>query len=87
MSRLLAVLVVLVFVSAGLFFGTLNSDPVEVDYFLFQANAPLAFSLISFLLAGIVFGAVCVYVSVVLKLQHRLRASKRASKQLVVPED
>ena len=87
MSQLLAVLVVLVFVAAGLFFGSLNSTPVVVDYFFFQANAPLAFSLISFLLSGIVVGAVCVYVAVVVKLQHRLRASRRASKQLAVPDE
>lgn len=85
MSRLLAILVVLLFVAGGLFFGSLNSSPVQIDYFFFQARAPLAFSLILFLLAGIVVGAICVYVAVVVKLQHRLRVARRNSKQLTIP--
>ena len=75
--KLLAVLVVLAFVASGLVFGSLNNQAVTVDYFFFETETALAFSLVLFLLAGVALGGVVVYLSMVARMRSRLRTARR----------
>lgn len=76
MSRIFTLLLVLVFVAFGLFFGTLNESPVTVDLFFLQITRPLALVVIAAFLAGVLLSGTLVYLSMWLGVKRRIRALK-----------
>lgn len=92
MSRLLSLLVILVFVGFGLFFGTLNEQPVVADFFFFRLDWPLALLMMSAFLAGVIISGVLVYSAMWLGVQRRIRQLKKqqgvaTGKALTVSDD
>ncbi|MEM9533380.1 MAG: LapA family protein [Pseudomonadota bacterium] len=78
MARLATFLLVLAFVAFGLFFGTLNEQPVEVDFFFFTLNWPLALMIMSAFLAGVLLSGSLVYLSMWFGVRRRIREMKKA---------
>lgn len=76
-GKLLTLLIVLAFITVGIIFGSLNRQAVSVDYFFFQTYTALAFSLVTFLLAGVLLGGIAIYFSMVVKTRAKLRALRR----------
>ncbi len=76
MSRIFTLLLVLVFVAFGLFFGTLNEVPVTVDLFFISITRPLALVVIAAFLAGVLLSGTMVYLSMWFGVKRRIRALK-----------
>ncbi|MFK7955531.1 MAG: lipopolysaccharide assembly protein LapA domain-containing protein [Lysobacterales bacterium] len=76
MSRFFTLLLVVLFVAGGLFFGTLNETPVTVDLFFVQIQWPLALIVMSAFLAGIILSGTLVYFSMWLGVKRRIRSLK-----------
>ncbi len=77
MRRIIQILLILGFVTIGLFFGTLNDEPWSVNYFLFTTNFPGAFNLLLFFLIGLIVGALTVYLSMLIHVRKKVRQVKR----------
>ena len=76
--RLVTIFLILVFASAGAFFGALNSESVVYDVYFTTFAVPKGAMLIAALLVGWLFGGALVYFGLVLRLRSRLRAQARA---------
>ncbi len=76
MSRFLTLLLVLLFVAGGLFFGTLNESLVSVDLFFIKIEWPLALVVMSAFLAGILVSGTLVYLSMWFGVKRRIRLLK-----------
>lgn len=74
MKRLLHLLMLLLFVGSGLFFGTLNQEPTRVDFLFFVVEWPLALALASFFFAGALFGGLLTWLGSLLALRKRVRS-------------
>lgn len=73
-------LAVLVF---GLFFGLLNADPVQVNYYFGSRELPLSFVLVVMLVIGALAGALA-GLGLVLRMKrevHRLRREARTAEK------
>ncbi len=77
MRRFFYLLLIAVLVAFGLFFGTLNNQPTPVDYFFVVTQWPLALSLMSFFLFGVLLGGLFAYLAMWLRARRRVRALKR----------
>lgn len=78
MARLATFLLVLVFVAFGLFFGTLNEEPVSIDFFFFILEWPLALIIMAAFLAGVLLSGSLVYLSMWFGVRRRIRQLKKA---------
>ena len=80
MRRIFNLLLIVLLVAFGLFFGNLNDQPIRVDYFFFATQWPLALSLMGFFLAGVLLGGLFAYLAMWIATRRRLRAVKAAQR-------
>ncbi len=83
MKRLVGFLFVLLVLVFGLFFGLLNADPVQVNYYFGSRELPLSFVLVLMLVAGAIAGAFA-GLGMVLRTKrevHRLRREIRTAEK------
>jgi len=85
-------LVALVAIVAGLLFGTLNSDPVQLDLLWYQLELPLGFAILLGFALGVLSGLGLIYLVRVVPLRLQLRKVRaRLTKQdalgLNTPDD
>jgi uncharacterized membrane protein YciS (DUF1049 family) len=78
----LIVLLVFVFAVAGASFGALNSQAIELDFYVATLTLVKGGVVIGALLLGWLLGGLLVYLGLVLPLRRRLRAQSRRLKQL-----
>lgn len=79
MKRIFGLIVTLLVLVFGLFFGLLNADPVTVNYYFGTTTLPLSLLLVFSLLLGAVFGVLAA-LSHIFRLRrelHRLRREQR----------
>jgi len=76
MGRLLATIVALFFIAAGLSFASLNSEPVELKYYLGATQAPLALVIVLTLAVGAVLG-VLASLGIILNQKRRIGKLQR----------
>jgi len=58
MARIISLFFVLVILSFGLFFGLLNANEVQVNYYLGETALPLSVIIVASLIVGAVLGAI-----------------------------
>ncbi len=56
MMRIISLLLIVAILAFGLFFGLLNAENVEVDYYLGKAEVPLSVVMVVMLIAGALLG-------------------------------
>jgi putative membrane protein len=56
MKRIFSLVLLLIVLICGLFFGLLNAEPVKIDYYFGARELPLSLTLVVTLLAGAVCG-------------------------------
>lgn len=83
MKRVLGLLLLLLVLVFGLYFGLLNAEPVTVNYYFGARTLPLSFILVVMLIFGAVLGAVAgLGHSFRLRREiHRLRREHRIAEQ------
>lgn len=83
MKRILGLLLVLLVLVFGLFFGLLNAEPVTVNYYFGSRSVPLSFALIVMLVLGAVCGALAglAHAFRLRREIHRLRKEHRIAEQ------
>lgn len=77
MRRVLLLVLLVLLLAVGLFLGGRNAQPVTLDYYFGAFELSLAVALILSMLAGIVLGALAVYLGSVIRLQSRNRRLRR----------
>ncbi len=82
MKRIVGFLFVLLVLVFGLFFGLLNADPVQVNYYFGSRELPLSFVLVMMLVIGALAGALA-GLGVVLRSKREVR---RLRKEIRVAE-
>lgn len=75
--RLLFGLVCALMLGLGLVFGGLNNVPVTIDLYWLQLSAGVGSALLAAALLGALVGGLCLWLSVILPLQARLKRSER----------
>jgi uncharacterized integral membrane protein len=70
---------IVLFALAGLLFGALNGDALNIDFYAFHLDLPKGAALLCALLLGWIAGGAVVYLGVVLRLRRQLRAARRAA--------
>jgi putative membrane protein len=83
MKRIVGLIVILLVLVFGLFFGLLNAEPVTVNYYFGTRELPLSFVLVVMLVLGALFG-VLAGLAHAFKLRreiHRLRKEHRLVEQ------
>lgn len=75
--RVLWTLVALLFVLAGALFGALNSEAVQLDFYLSQLTLPKGAALLAAVLAGWIVGGFVIWLAVVVPLKRRLARLRR----------
>lgn len=85
MRRALLLVLLFLLLATGLFLGSRNAQPVTLDYYFGTFELSLAVALILSLLAGIVLGALAVYIGSVLRLQAANRRLRRELKSQADP--
>jgi uncharacterized integral membrane protein len=75
--RLIFLLLALVCVAAGVLFGALNPQPVEVDFYWFRIDAALGATFLVSALIGVVLGGIAMQLGVVWPLRRRLKRARR----------
>jgi len=58
MARIISLFFVLVILSFGLFFGLLNANEVQVNYYLGETALPLSVIIVASLIVGAILGAI-----------------------------
>lgn len=76
MGRLLASIVILIVIAVGLSFAALNSESVQVQYYVGETRAPLALVIVLALGAGAVLG-VLASLGIVLTQKRRIGKLQR----------
>ncbi len=76
--RLVTILFILGFASAGAIFGALNGESVIYDFYFFTFATPKGAMLIAAVLFGWVLGGALVYLGLVLRLRSQLRAQAKS---------
>lgn len=74
--RIISLLLVVLVLAFGLFFGLLNANDVEVDYYLGKATMPLAVIMVVMLVVGAVLGTLA-SVGVILRQRRRIGRLQR----------
>lgn len=74
------ILLTLLFAVLGAVFGALNSESVAFDFYFGSIHAPKGSAFLCALLLGWLSGGLIVYVALVLRLRHRVRALTRELK-------
>jgi hypothetical protein len=77
--RVLHLIAALLFVAAGIAVGALNPQPVVLDLGIVHLRTTLGIAVLVTLLIGAILGGLAIALSVVVPLQQRLRAQRRAS--------
>ncbi len=75
--RILIVLIVLLFVAAGVLFGALNADLVVYDLGFANVNLPKGAALLVALLVGWLLGGLVAWLGMGLRQRRRLRQATR----------
>lgn len=75
--RLLIVLLTLVFAALGAMFGALNSDWIELDFYMLTVSAPKGASLLLALLVGWILGGCMVWLVRIPGLKRELRRARQ----------
>lgn len=76
--RLLALLVLVLFVAAGIVVGALNADPVRYDLAFAQIELPKGAALLSTLVLGWLLGGLTAWLGVSLGHRRALRRQRRS---------
>ncbi len=76
MIRIFSLLLIVLILAFGLFFGLLNAENVEVDYYLGKTEMPLSVVMVVMLVAGAVLGTVA-SLGVVVRLRRRVARLRR----------
>ncbi len=76
MARIISLFFVLVILSFGLFFGLLNANEVEINYYLDTTTLPLSVIIVGSLIVGAVLGAVA-SVGIVFRQKRQLGRLRR----------
>ncbi len=76
MARIVTLVIFLLMLIAGLFFGLLNADPVSINYYWGQGAIPLSLLMAMMLIFGALLG-VLASLGMVIRLRHQLGRQKR----------
>lgn len=69
--RIFSYIVILIIVIFGISFATLNSDPVNINYYLDTSRMPLSLVLVLAFALGCILGmAVCMWLLIKAKMHH-----------------
>lgn len=85
MFKLVATLVFIVAIGAGLLVGALNADRVPLDLLWIQLEWPLGLLLLMALAFGILAGTLLSYVLQVLPLRMQARRARRSAEEIKGP--
>jgi uncharacterized integral membrane protein len=77
--RILLFVFAILFALAGILFGSLNAQWVEVDLHALQFQAPLGVLMLATLSLGALAGGLCLWFTVILPLGGRLRRAERGN--------
>ncbi len=76
MTRIVSLIFIVLILAVGLFFGLLNAEPAEVNYYLGTVPVPLSIVIVVSLIAGAVLG-VFASLGVILRLKHQKNRLRR----------
>lgn len=82
--RLVSLLLALAFLLFGMVFGALNSDPVILDFYRFQQQAPLGVALLGFAVVGAILAGLMLWLGVIWPQRRRIR--RLARREMASPE-
>jgi uncharacterized integral membrane protein len=77
--RLIALLILVLFVVAGVVVGALNADPVSYDLGFFQTTTPKGAGLLVALVIGWLLGGLTAWLGMSLRHRRALRRERRSS--------
>jgi len=75
--RLALILLVLVFIVFGAFFGALNAERITIDLYFVQASVPKGAMLLAAVVAGWLIGGLVAWLGRVPRLHRDLRETRR----------
>lgn len=86
MARIIGFILILIILILGLYFGSINAEPVKLDYFWGTSEVALSVALVLSLFIGAVLG-VLACLSMIIRLRHKVaklqKAVKAAEKEVV----
>ena len=86
MARIIGFIFILVIIVLGLYFGSINAEPVKLDYFWGTTEVALSIALVLSLFVGAILG-VMACLSMIIRLRHQVsklqKAVKAAEKEVV----
>lgn len=85
LMKIVRLLILLVFLLAGLVIGSLNSQPIVINFGVSALATTSGIAIIVSLFAGVVIGAALVLTLVAIPLYARLRRANKAANAVGVP--
>jgi len=79
--RLLAIIILLVFIAAGIVLGALNADMVGYDFSFVQVRLPKGAALLGALVVGWLLGGLTAWLGVSFMQRRQHRQQRRADKK------
>lgn len=79
--RLLAIIVLLLFVAAGVIVGALNADLVSYDFAFFRLYLPKGAALLGALVVGWLLGGLTAWLGVSIAARRMRRSARRGSEK------
>jgi len=79
MARIFSFIIILIVIILGLYFGSINADPVNLNYFWGTRQIPLSLALVLSLFCGALLG-VLVSLGMMIRLRHQLTQLRRTIK-------
>ncbi|WP_045727559.1 lipopolysaccharide assembly protein LapA domain-containing protein [Xanthomonas sp. GPE 39] len=83
--KIVRLLILLVFLVAGLVVGSLNSQPIVINFGVSALATTSGIAIIVSLFAGVVIGAASVLVMVAIPLYAKLRRANKAANAVAAP--
>lgn len=80
--RLLAIIIMLVFIAAGVVLGALNADMVGYDFSFIQVRLPKGAALLGAVVVGWLLGGLTAWLGVSVNQRRQRRHEMRADKKL-----